>query len=218
LIRKIYILFFILVSSSISFAIGEDGDSSQSSSITFTHLEATLAKKIIHFKWEVEKENKGDYFLIEKSLDGENWKKVTRVKSIEDHKERHTYAISEINFAEGAEEFFRIIRVDKYDKKEILDMVEINQPILTNMLLLPIKGKANKLMNLSYDSMICSQGKIVVMNKEGDIVLEKIVSLSEGYNRLVLNIRSFEKGEYLVLVKDEFGNKTSRSLTVYRKR
>jgi len=218
LIRNLYILLLVIASSSVSFAIGEDGDSSQSSSITFDHLEATLAKKIIHFKWEVEKENKGDYFLIEKSLDGVIWKKVTRVKSLEDHKERHTYAISEINFAEGAEEFFRIIRVDKYNKQEELDRVEINQPILTNMLLLPVKGKANKLMNLSYDSLICSQGKIVVKNKEGETVLEKIVYLSEGYNRLELNIRNFAQGQYLVLVKDEFGNKTSRSLTVYRKR
>jgi len=218
LIKRLYILFFILAISSVSFAVGEDGDSSLSSSITFSHLEATLAKKIIHFKWEVEKENKGDYFLIEKSLDGATWKKVTKVKSLEDHKERHTYAISEINFAESAEEYFRIVRVDKYNKQEILDVVEINQPILTNMLLLSVKGKANKSMILSYDSLICSEGKITVMDENGTVVIQKIVHLSEGYNRLVLNIKNLNGGKYLVVVKDEFENKVSKALTVYRRR
>ena len=215
--RVIITIFLILVFGGFASASNYDGDSSQISSIRFLGLEATSAKKIIHFKWEVEKENKGDYFLIEKSTDNLNWKKVTKVKSLGSHDERHTYAISEINFAEGAYEYFRITRVDKYDKKEVLDKIEINQPILTNMLLLPVKGKANKLMTLSYDSLICADGKISIQNKEGEILIEKVVHLSEGYNRFELNIKSLNGGKYLVIVKDEFDNKISKMLTVYRR-
>ncbi|HIP33036.1 MAG TPA: hypothetical protein EYG86_09755 [Crocinitomicaceae bacterium] len=214
---KIVLIFILVHCRFLNAATVNDGDSSQLSSISFLGFHATAATKIIHFKWEVEKENKGDYFLIEKSIDDVNWKKVTQVKSLENHNERHTYTISEINFAEGAAEYFRIIRVDKYGEKEELDKIEINQPILTNMLLLPVKGKANKLMTLSYDSLICSDGKITVQNKEGEIVQEKLVHLSEGYNRITLNIKSFEGGHYLVLIKDEFENKVSKTLTVYRK-
>ncbi len=214
---RIAVIFLLINCGYLNAATNNDGDSSQVSSINFLGLHATAATKIIHFKWEVEQENKGDYFLIEKSIDDINWKKVTQVKSLENHKERHTYTISEINFAEGAAEYFRIIRVDKYGEKVELDKVEINQPILTNMLLLPVKGKANKLMSLSYDSLICSDGKITVQNKEGDILLEKTVHLSEGYNRMALNIKGFEGGRYLVLIKDEFDNKISKALTIYRK-
>ena len=217
LMIRVFAILFLSFACNFVCASLDDGDSSQVSYIEFKGLEATSAKKVIHFKWEVEKENKGDYFLIEKSLDGETWKKVSQVKSLGSYNERHTYAVSEINFAEGAYEYFRITRVDKYGKKEVLDKIEINQPILTNMLLLPVKGKANKLMTLSYDSLICAEGKIIVQNKEGEILIEKTVHLSEGYNRLELNIKSLPGGKYLVIVRDEFENKTSKALTVYRR-
>ena len=82
-----------------------DVDSTEDSSIDFLSMEATLSSKIVHFKWEVEAESKGDYFIIEKSIDQENWKEVKRVESVENHQDRHTYEISQINFAEGVKEF-----------------------------------------------------------------------------------------------------------------
>ncbi len=195
-----------------------EGDSTTSSTIQLNHFEAVLAKKIVHFKWEVGREKKGDYFLIEKSINKKEWKQVSKVESIGNHENRHTYSISEINFAEGPEEFFRISRVDVSGKKEILDLVSINQPILQNMLLIPIKGKANKLMILSFDSMIASRGKITIMNEDGDIVFIKTILQIDGYNRYVLPIRNLNPGKFHVLIRDEYNNTISKNLTIYRKR
>ncbi len=85
------------------------------------------------------------------------------------------------------------------------------------MLLIPIKGKVNKQMILSYDSMITSRGKITIMNEEGDIVLLKTVHQINGYNRKLLNIKNLKLGIYHVLIRDEYNNTLSRNLTVYRK-
>ena len=65
-------------------------------------MEATPSARVVHFKWEVNAESQGDFFIIEKSLDQENWSEVRRVESIQNHNERHTYEISEINFAEAS--------------------------------------------------------------------------------------------------------------------
>ena len=130
---------FVLCFSMFSFSsLAFDVDSTEDSSIDFLSMEATLSSKIVHFKWEVEAESKGDYFIIEKSIDQENWAEVKRVESIENHQDRHTYEVSEINFAEGVKEFFRIIRVDAYGSISELDRVNINQPVLTNMMLIPV--------------------------------------------------------------------------------
>lgn len=211
-------IWYIILLISISFncrASDEEGDST-TSKIEFNSLEATLSARIIHFRWSVNSEQEGAYFLIEKSLDKKTWTAVTKVASIKSHDEQHTYEISEIDFAEGVNEYFRIVRVDANGQYTELDQVNLNRPVLTNMLLIPVPRKVNKEMTLSYDSMISSEGTLTVMNRQGEIVEEFDVSISEGYNRFELHIKNLEKGDYRVLVRDEFGNKIAKRLVVYK--
>ncbi len=211
--RKISLIFAVLFVSITAYAFEEEGDST-SSKIEFNNLEATLSARIIHFRWSVDSEELGDHFLIQKSLDEENWTSVTKVSSIKSHDEQHTYEISEIDFAEGVNEYFRIVRVDANGNATEMDRVNINRPVLTNMLLIPVQRKVSKEMTLSYDSMISSEGSLTVMARSGEIVEEFDVSISEGYNRFELHIKNYEKGDYLVTIRDEYGNKISKRLVI----
>jgi len=180
-------------------------------------MEAIVSSKIIHFKWDVNTELNGDYFIIEKSIDRVFWYYVSRVESIENHDEQHTYEISEINFAEDQTEYFRIQRVNQKGERTILDEIDVSRPVLSNMLVLMVPGKTNKLINVSYDSFVKSSGIMIVINEFGEEIFSKKLKVIDGYNRLLLNISDFEKGRYSIIVKDGFGNKTSRPLVIYRK-
>jgi hypothetical protein len=197
------------------YAAEEEGDSTLSK-ITFNNLEATLSARIIHFRWSVDSELNGDHFLIEKSLDQQTWSSVTKVSSIKSHDEQHTYEISEIDFAEGVNEYFRVVRVDANGNYTELDRVNISRPVLTNMLLLPVPRKVKKEMTISYDSMISSEGTLTVLNQEGGIIEEFEVSISEGYNRFELHLKNIAEGDYLVIVRDQYENKISKRLVVYK--
>ncbi|MCR9173682.1 MAG: hypothetical protein NXI10_14365 [bacterium] len=210
---KILCILTSLLLSVSTYAFEEEGDST-ASKIEFNEMEATLSARIIHFRWSVASEELGDHFLIQKSLDQKNWTQVTKVSSIKSHKEQHTYEISEIDFAEGVHEYFRILRVDANGETTEMDRVNINRPVLTNMLLIPVPRKVNKEMTLSYDSMIASEGMLTVMSKSGEIVEEFEVLISEGYNRFKLYIKNYEKGEYLVTIRDQYENKVSKRLVV----
>ena len=192
-----------------------DADTTGKSAISFKNLEATTSSKIIHFKWEVNSEIKGDHFVIEKSLDKINWVPIKKIQSLSNHKERHTYQVSEINFSEGLKEYFRILRIDDTGQEEELDVIEINQPILSNMLVLPPLKNTKKDVVISYDSMIDSRGVLFVKNSNGEIVYQRSFGFDEGYNRIELNIKRFEKGSYVVVLRDEFGNKITRSFNTY---
>lgn len=193
-----------------------DSDSSKSSSIEFVELKAVLSSRIIHFKWDVEWENNGDYFIIEKSIDsGENWAQVAKVKSIENHKERHTYEISEINLAEEALEVFRISRMDRNGEIEPLDFVDISHPILNNLKLIPDPKKVNKLVTISWESMIESKGFISIYDEQGELIFYDNLTLTDGYNRLDLSLKSFDPGKYLIVVKNEFEDGITKKLVVY---
>lgn len=191
-----------------------DGDTT-GSSIQFVKLEATLSSQIIHFKWDVKAEEKGDFFIIEKSLDGKEWTDVKKVASIKEHKEQHTYAVSEINFAEEQTEYFRIVRVDAFGDTTELDRVNLQYPVLSNMLLIPVQKKVHKEINISYDSLISAKATLTVIGKDGPVYETKML-VEDGYNRFLLQIKNFPKGDYIVVISDEFDNKISKRLTVHK--
>lgn len=191
-------------------------DSSEESSILFVEMEAVSSSKIVHFSWEVEEEQNGDHFLIEKSIDdGETWTHVTRVESLGNHKERHTYKISEINMIEGITEYFRVSRVDVDGEKKVLDAVNINHPILYNMKLIPNPRNVRKATTISCESLICSDGMMRIYDSSGKMIQKRKLNLSKGYNRCQIEVKNLDPGEYRVSIHDEFDNKLTKRLVVH---
>lgn len=176
------------------------------------------SQKIVHFKWEVNAESRGDHFIIDKSTDKRNWKFISKVKSLGFHKKRHTYMISEFNQAEGAHEYFRISRVDKRGNVTVLDLVDVSQPVLTNLILIPHSKTANKQMIVSYNSLMYSQGVLTVFNLDGETIHEERLSLEPGYNRLVVDTRKYDKGNYIIVIRDEFDHRLTKTFAVQSKK
>lgn len=75
---------FWIVPSSIAFGnYAPKVDSSEESSIVFLQMKAVTSSKIIHFSWDVDAEQNGDHFIVEKSIDnGNSWEQVTLVASL----------------------------------------------------------------------------------------------------------------------------------------
>jgi hypothetical protein len=191
-------------------------DSSEESSIIFVRMEAQPSSKIVHFSWEVESEQNGGAFLIEKSIDdGLTWTKVRSVQSIGTHNEQHTYRVSEINTVEEVNEYFRITRIDAEGKMLVLDSVNVNHPILQNMKLIPNPKNANNSTTVSCESLICSDAKLEIYDKEGELVFAKNLDLLKGYNRCEVELKRFDPGEYRVMIRNEYENTMTKRLVVY---
>ena len=191
-------------------------DSSEESSILFVQMKAVSSSKIVHFSWDVDEESNGDYFIIEKSIDdGKSWTPVSRVESIGNHKERHTYKISEINMIEEITEYFRVSRVDIDGETSVLDAVNINHPILSNMKLIPHPKNVRKATTISCESLICSEGILKIYNRSGELIEKRKLDLSKGYNRCQVEIKKLDRGEYRVTIQDEFNNTLTKRLVVH---
>ena len=61
--------------------------------------------------------------------------------------------------------------------------------------------------------MLCSDGIVEIYDENGTCVRQKKVKLDDGYNRLILNIKSFGKGNYTLILKDEFGNTITKTFS-----
>lgn len=216
LIRSVFLASFLFIIGSANAFYIPEVDSSEESSIEFVQLKAISSSRIVHFTWEVAEEVAGDYFIIEKSIDkGESWSKVSKIQSMVDHNESHTYEVSEINMVEGVKELFRISRVDKYGEIQLLDEVDINHPVLSNMKLIPDPKRIKRSVTVSCESMIESGGTIYVYDEEGALVYTNDMKLIDGYNRTVLLLKNLEPGNYSIVVRNEFSDKLARRLVVY---
>lgn len=199
-----------------TFYISKIDSSEEKSSILFLQMTAIPSSKIIHFSWDVEEEKNGDHFLIEKSTDdGETWVKVSKVESLGNHKERHTYKVSEINMVEGIFEYFRVSRVDIDGEVKVLDAVNVDHPILTNMKLIPNPKNVKKATTISCESLICSEAVMRIFNRNGELIEKRDLNLSKGYNRCQIEVKNLDPGEYRVSIKDEFENTLTKRLVVH---
>ena len=48
--------------------------------------------------------------------------------------------------------------------------------------------------------MIASRGSITIYSQDGAILLDKMIDISEGYNRYTINIKDFAAGNYSVVI------------------
>lgn len=191
-------------------------DTSEAKSIAFLNFEAVSSARIIHFKWNVEWEHEGSYFIIEKSIDDEkSWQEISRVRSIGNHDELYTYEISEINLVEEAREIFRISRLDRNGVVQELDKIEVHHPVLFNLKLIPNPKRIKKSVRISYESLIESNGHLYVYDEENNLVLMRSLTLNDGYNRVELGIKKFRSGRYRIVIRNEFNESLSRILTVH---
>jgi len=212
MIRFLSLIIFALLNTSLVLSSPADVDSTESS-IDFIRLEATHSSRVVHFKWEVNAESKGAYFVIEKSIDNILWRTVSETKSIKNHNDVHTYMVSKINLAEGEHEFFRIKRVDQLGKQTVLDMVEINQPVLTSLKMIPNSRARKYQYILTYHSLTSSKGTMRVLNTDGDLIYDKSITVKEGYNRLTLDAKNYDVDSYIVVVRDANGHRLTQYFT-----
>ncbi len=201
--------------SSVTSASASNSDSTLSN-VQLESFDVRLSSRVIHVQFVVTSEKAGKTFLIEKSLDKVEWTPVTSFNSIGDHNSSNTYETSLIDFPEGVLEHYRLVRVDLFQDSTVLDSAFITRKALKNMQLIPVEGKAHKEINITYDSMISSEGFLTVMSREGEIIEEIEIAIASGYNRFKLRIKEYEKGDYLVTVRDQNENKISKRLVIYK--
>jgi hypothetical protein len=210
---KVALIFLLFSISSLVYASDDD---STGSHIDLTSFDIRLSSRVVHIHFEVASEQLGQFFVIEKSVDQENWSSITTIASLKNHDTPHTYEASVIDFADAVIEYYRLIRLDMYGDTTELGQDIIKRKVLKNIQLIPVTGKAHKEIFITYDSMLSSEGTVTIMKRDGTIVDELEVSIAQGYNRMKLTIKNYEKGDYLITIRDFDENKISKRLVVYK--
>ena len=162
-------------------------------------------------RWTTFSENNNDYFLIEKSEDGINWKSIGRLKGMEKSSSRINYSfIDEIVTKIDLTDYYRLKQVDFNGKFYYSETIKISKKGELNFLIYP--NPANQIINIKKINNSIHINQVNIANQYGVIVYSK--NIINDNNIDVINVSDYKKGVYYIQLKSYNGNLISKKLIV----
>ena len=189
------------------FTIGAASGGTTTLPVELLYFEATdLAGKIM-LSWETMAEINNDYFIIEKSSDGNHWNEIANVpgsgNSTESFYYTHLdfdpcgescyYRLTQVDF-DGTSEVFKAIQVGGGEGKEFSITVSPN----------PVYGNANVMFVAPEEGMF----DFSVLSQSGQVVYQAQMMGAQGVNQFSYQTDLLDKGVYFFIVRDQNGNVT----------
>ncbi len=162
--------------------------------IELTYFTATPKSNVIALNWRTETELNNAYMAVERSLDGENFAEIGRVKGAGTTVEPQEYRFIDeapkagINYyrlrqvdTDGTVNYHKVVAVS-FDTKDIATTV--------------FPTVANDFVTLQTSKVAEAEGIVTVMSLTGKIVTE--LAFAEGANQIELNVANLAAGQYFV--------------------
>ena len=137
--------------------------------------------------WSTASEINNDFFTVEYSYNGKNWKEIHKVKGAGNSSELIDYSFDDLNCSHNRLVYYRIVQTDFDGTKSRSNVKSLNlyQPYTVKMYPNPTKGNITVEINAEFGDQI---GNIVVSSLAGQSVFSK--SIVNGKNELDLSILS----------------------------
>ena len=216
--------------------IGNLASATGSNPYTFTHNSYTgtfspfgmngsggpLPVKLIYFKatkdnnfgqltWATASEKDNDYFTIEKSPDGKNFKSIGKIYGAGNSQQILKYAFTDSNLVQGLN-YYRLKQTD-YDGKFSYSPVDVitftseqNEKKLLNLYPVP----ASDFIELDMYSIGEFETNLQIINVLGKTILEKNITLYRGQNHIEIDLIELSNGIYFILFDELKGSKSTR--------
>ncbi len=147
--------------------------------------------------WTTASEVNNSHFVIERSLDGDNFEKIGRVEGIGHSNIQRDYKFEDNTpFSKG---YYRLVQYDLDGKFEVFPIMywQLNKRIRDVKVYM---SKAQ--MVLEYDADATKNHELQIVNTAGQMVYEKELELVKGANYSILeDIPSLPQGIYFVILK-----------------
>jgi cytochrome c peroxidase len=166
--------------------------------IELLNFSGKLMDNKINLVWQTASELSNDYFVIEKSINGNNWAVIGQQNGTGTTKSIQNYSFDDVNIAEGRQ-YYRLKQVDfnkrfTYSKVISVENKSLNTPEIT---VYPNPTAHQITVNLGNLS-VKNTTELQLINATGQIVFVK--------NKLVNNLETidlsaFPSGQYFILIK-----------------
>ncbi len=150
----------------------------------------------VRLSWETSSEQNNDYFVVERSLSGEDgWEALATVNGAGNSEVSNYYSIMDNTPLSGIS-YYRLKQVDFDGQERIHEMQSVYLDVGSAGDLVIFPNPATETVTLKGDIVSLSTFKL--LNAMGQDVCMNIVTVKQGDETLVLDISSLRSGVYLV--------------------
>jgi hypothetical protein len=156
--------------------------------------------QVNQLKWSTASEERNDYFILEKSSDGENYQELARIQGAGDALFESHYSF--IDKQPYYLTYYRISQVDFDGTKDFGPQTVVkNESIFLSISILnqPVFDGQVKLNLLSSQK---TEVSLDLLNMSGQVVLTRTVILEKNENKLFLNVNHVKDGIYILQLRN----------------
>ncbi|MFN0201684.1 MAG: SdrD B-like domain-containing protein [Bacteroidia bacterium] len=180
--------------------------------ISLLSFKGQLKNYDAHLQWVTVKERNADYFIVERSIDGQPFgdTNIGTVDAIGNTDEEHTYPVvidPQVGLLNASKVVYRLKMVDidgtfEYSKEQV--EILLNQgvePIFANV----YPNPTNSELNIQYILNEVKYAEVRVSNALGQTVYHNEISANANMQVLTINVNDWAKGGYIVqIISEEF--------------
>lgn len=170
----------------------------------------------VQLNWSTATELNNDYFLIENSSNGIDWKLTSKIDGSGTSNSMLAYVYTDNSINSNKLNYYRMSQVDFDGKKTVFKMIDVNcnATVPDRMLLYP--NPASTELNIHLDVKEHSANSIIrLISNLGETIMETKVDLTKGVNSFIFPV-DFEPGIYTIQFSSDTINVPSQKLLVIR--
>ena len=161
-------------------------------------------------EWETLAEVNNDYFIVEKSTDGENWEEILTVDGQGNTSQPTYYSQIDIDGCVGIC-YYRLIQVDFDGQRAEPEVLVLKDNTQTPELAISVSP--NPINQTAHIAFVAPDGGVFTLNittQTGKLIYSTKILGDEGNNHTSYDASFLSSGSYYFILEDDKGNRTQQ--------
>lgn len=179
--------------------------------VSLTEFKATKNGNSTLLNWRTESESNNKGFGVERSENGIDWTQIQFVNGNGTTSSTKYYSATDNNPINGLS-YYRLVQVDNDGKQTNSAVLSVKFSFAEQIALSFYPNPAKNSLTVSLDKIENNDATLELINIEGKKMKTLHVNKQDSNRNITLDIKDYNKGTYLLILKDGTNSKTSKLL------
>jgi hypothetical protein len=179
--------------------------------VSLTEFKATKNGNSTLLNWRTESESNNKGFGVERSENGIDWTQIQFVNGNGTTSSTKYYSATDNNPINGLS-YYRLVQVDNDGKQTNSAVLSVKFSFAEQIALSFYPNPAKNSLTVSLDKIENNDATLELINIEGKKIKTLHVNKQDSNRNITLDIKDYNKGTYLLILKDGTNSKTSKLL------
>jgi len=148
-------------------------------------------------EWSTLQEQNSKSFVVEKSVDGNNYSQVGSIDAAGNSSKENVYSYLDIG-ATDSKAFYRLRQVDGDGTMSYSHTIIVSKAMTNNFAMINITSEIKDVMEVSYTSSVDSDMNVELLDEGGSILYSEMFPAQIGINDIALPMDAYPMGTYRV--------------------